>query len=313
MPQCLISFGANLGDRDSSIVTAARELASFPEVENFRASRLYETPAIGGPSGQSSFLNGVAVFDTTARAREVLLWLQSLEEKLGRQRHERWAARSIDLDVVLHGALIGGGNDLTVPHPRYTARRFVLRPACDVAPNYRDPRFGWTLQQLADHLDDGNASIALTGGDEALRRNLGVLLESQHHVRVFQAAPMPQPMSVLGTAPIAAREAMVTASQTSIDAVEDQPWVSTFVPELTNRGNREVPSRCVPRLIGRVQWTKPEERWPAPHRIWPSNLHWPEYRLEIDDLEWAAGEIASALTSMRCPLIPIDNNQDWWR
>jgi len=42
-------------------------------------------------------------------------------------------------------------------------------------------------------------------------------------------------------------------------------------------------------------------------------LHWPEYRLEIDDLEWAAGEIVSALTSMRCPLIPIDNNQDWWR
>jgi 2-amino-4-hydroxy-6-hydroxymethyldihydropteridine diphosphokinase len=313
MPQCLISFGANLGARDSAIVTAARHLSQMSEVENFRASRLYETPAIGGPSGQSSFLNGVAVFDTHSRAREVLLWLQELEQRLGRQRHERWAARSIDLDVVLHGSLVGGANDLTVPHPRYTARRFVLRPACDVAPDYRDPRFGWTLGQLADHLDQGNASISLTGGDEVTRRELGCLLESEHRVRVFHAAPMPEPMSVLGTAPMGNRESVFAATQTVIDVEDDQPWVSTFVPALPEPDDRSERCRCVPRLIGRVQWTRPEERWPAPHRIWPSSSQWPEYRLEIDDLNWAAGEIVSALASMRCPLVPIDDDQDWWR
>ena len=105
MPQCLVSFGSNLGTRESLIVTAARQLAAMREIENFRTSRLFETPPIGGPSGQSSFLNGVAVFETTARAREVLLWLQAIEQQLGRQRHERWAARCIDLDVVLHGSL----------------------------------------------------------------------------------------------------------------------------------------------------------------------------------------------------------------
>jgi len=74
VPQCLVSFGSNLGTRDSAIVTAARQLAMMPGVENFRASRLFETPPIGGPTGQSAFLNGVAVFDTNSRAREVLLW-----------------------------------------------------------------------------------------------------------------------------------------------------------------------------------------------------------------------------------------------
>jgi len=316
MPQCLISFGANLGSRDSAIVTAARHLAAMPEVENFRASRLFETPAIGGPSGQGAFLNGVAVFDTNARAREVLLWLQALEQRLGRERHERWAARSIDLDVVLHGSLVGGASDLTVPHPRYTARRFVLRPACDVAPDYVDPRFRWTIRRLADHLDEGVASMALTGGDEGLRRELGNSLETLHHVRVFHSAPTREPMMVLGTAPLGHRADSVAIPQTKIDVTDDETWLSTFVPPLlTSPGKLEqkIDARLIPRLIGRIQPTSPEDRWPAPHRMWPSSTTWPEYRLEFDDLSWAAGEIVSAFASMRCPLVPIDDDQEWWR
>lgn len=313
MPQCLVSFGSNLGTRDTAIVSAARRLAALPIIENFRASRLYETPPIGGPSGQASFLNGVAVFDTNARAREVLGWLQEIESELGRQRQQRWAARSIDLDVVLHGALVGGANDLTVPHPRYTARRFVLRPACDVAPEYRDPRFGWTLRQLADHLDAGNASLALTSGDEQTRAELCRQLESKFGIRVFQAAPMPVPMAVRGTAPLLSRESTPVAEQTMIDVVDDEAWVSAFVPSLPDAASPEARARSTPRLVARIQWTKPEERWPAPHRLYPSSLQWPEYRLEVDDLDWASGEIASALASMRCPLVPISDDQDWWR
>lgn len=313
MPQCLVSFGSNLGTRDSAIVAAARELAANPAVENFRASRLFETPAIGGPSGQSSFLNGVAVFDTNARAREVLHWLQDIEQDLGRRRIERWAARSIDLDVVLHGSLVGGANDLTVPHPRYTARRFVLRPACDVAPDYRDPRFGWTIRRLAEHLDAGNASLALTGSDEQVRAELCRLVETNHGIRVFHAMPMPEPMAVLGTAPAPHAGLASAWKQTPIEVADDLPWVSAFVPPLPPADSAEANVRSTPRLVARIQWTKPEERWPAPHHIWASGLQWPEYRLEIDDLTWAAGELASALASMRCPLSPISDDQDWWR
>jgi len=312
MPQCLISFGANLGSRDSSIATALRWIESAPSVENFRTSRLFESPAIGGPSGQSSFLNGVAAFDTTSRAREVLEWLQDLETRLGRQRGERWAARSIDLDVVLHGTLIGGATDLTVPHPRYTARRFVLRPACDVAPHFRDPRFGWTIQQLSDHLDLGNASMALSGGDECLRRELGQRLETEHGIRVFHSAPMPRPMTLVGTAP-SPDQVVGCPPQTTIKVDDDSPWMSTFVPAMSVVADETASQACIPRLIARVQRMKVEERWPAPHRMWPSSLNWPEYRLEVDDVAWAAKEISSALASMRCSLEPMADDDQWWR
>jgi len=314
VPQCLVSFGSNLGTRDSAIVAAARHLAMMPEVENFRASRLFETPPIGGPTGQSPFLNGVAVFDTTSRAREVLLWLQAIEERLGRQRQERWAARCIDLDVVLHGSLIGGASDLTVPHPRYTARRFVLRPACDVAPDYRDPRFGWTLKRLADHLDAGNASLALSGGDESFRANLCSCLQSKYGIHTIAAAPMPEPMAVIGTAPVARSPALIVGGvPIEINVDDDLPWVSAFVPSTLDLQDQDVNARSIPRLIARIQWTKAEERWPAPHRIWPSSIPWPEYRLEVEDFTWAASELASALASMRCPTVPISDDQDWWR
>lgn len=313
MAQCLVSFGANLGTRESAIAAAARELSAIPEVANFRASRLYETPPIGGPSGQDPFLNGVAAFDTTAGARRVLGWLQDLENRLGRVRDHRWAARSIDLDVVLHGNLIGGASDLTVPHPRYTARRFVLRPACDVAADYRDPRFGWTLRQLAEHLESGNASMALLGSDVATRAELCHRLSARFSICTFAENPLPTPMAVIGNAPAGSLQRVQPTQSTSgpmIAVEDDSPWVSAFVGPLSiaEAGS----DRNVPRLIARMQWTSPEQRWPAPHNIWPSTSGWPEYRLEVDDLDWAAGEVASALASMRCPIKPITDDGHWW-
>ncbi|MGC6448348.1 MAG: 2-amino-4-hydroxy-6-hydroxymethyldihydropteridine diphosphokinase [Rubripirellula sp.] len=170
--QCLISFGSNLGRRDCLISDAAKIIADSPYVDQLLTSRLFETPPIGGPSGQEPFLNAVGAFETSASAREILKMLQQTEQKLGRERKIRWDARSIDLDVVLHGELVGGGTGLIVPHPRYTARQFVLQPACDVAAHYRDPRFGWTIQQLAEHLEAAAPSIALVGGSESLRIEL---------------------------------------------------------------------------------------------------------------------------------------------
>lgn len=315
MPQCLVSFGSNLGTRQSVIASAARSLAQIPEVENFRVSRLYETPPIGGPSGQDPFLNGVAAFDTTARARQVLAWLQDLEHQLGRRRERRWGARSIDLDVVLHGNLIGGSSDLTVPHPRYTARRFVLRPACDVAADYRDPRFGWTLRRLTEHLEAGNASMALAGSDAATRTELCRLLRNRYQLLTFDADPTPLSMAVIANAPAAAPPEPAVDRAPIVCVSDDSPWVSAAVgplPAVQADQQPPIADRNIPRLIARMQWTRPEDRWPAPHNIWPSTSRWPEYRLEIDDLDWAASELISALASMRCPLQPITDDGLWW-
>ncbi len=364
--QCLISFGSNLGDRDTVIAEAARRIVASSMVQGFAASRLFETPPIGGPSGQDPFLNAVGAFETSHSARDILGFLQSIEDELGRQRRRRWGARSIDLDVVLHGNLVGGGAALIVPHPRYTARQFVLQPACDVAAHYRDPRFGWTLGELSAHLSAGNASLALVGGDDAIRQQLCDRLTSEHEIRTF-AATQPTNSGVALDEAMSGRwmkgtrasdvqnggqpssmECSSTELGEPIVVQGDEPWVSAYVPRLPlaplsakrsqfDSSSRPSPSQSqrlggsgqdasdlkscekqsaeatIPRLVARMQWATADTRWPAPHQMWPAGGRWPEYRLEIDNLDWAVTELASAIGSMRCSVRPVTEDGLWWQ
>lgn len=343
--QCLISFGSNLGRRESVIADAARRISTFAGVGDLRTSRLFQTPPIGGPGGQEPFLNAVAAFDTTLTARKILAILQETEDELGRRRRARWGARSIDLDVVLHGALVGGCQGLIVPHPRYTARLFVLRPACDVAAHYRDPRFGWTLEQLTRHVTAAAPSLALVGDSMEIRRELCRRLADEHGLQTFLqgtistlAGPIPtastrtpprvpSPTSVRGTAsasgttsalglspdssaPRSAAEPNLPSTQ---QGSEGEPWVSAFVPSLPPLDCPQITAWAVPRLVARLQRTTPKDRWPAPHQMWPGGWQWPEYRLEIDEFDWAVAELASAIESMHCPTDPLTESGDWWR
>lgn len=291
MHQCLISFGSNLGDRRERVVAAAQQVVAWEACQDFAASRLFETPPIGGPGGQEPFLNAVAAFNTEAHASEVLRRLQSIEQELGRRREVRWAARSIDLDVVLHGDLIGGHQHLVVPHPRYTARTFILTPALDVAGHYHDPRFGWTLERLSEHLSSGQPSLALSGGSLEQRISLANAVGQKHGIAVVHSE-----------------------AGSSFDPPVDQPWVMTHFQESKYAsGPAESDPSRLPRLIVRIQNNDPEECWPEPHRIWPTGGHFPEYGLELGDFDWAVDEIAAALQSMRCPLEPVSVDGLWWR
>lgn len=290
--QCVVSFGSNLGDRRELIAAAAKRIAACNLVlpgDRLQTSRLFETPPIGGPGGQDPFLNAIGVFQTTAPARAVLDLLQELEDSLGRQRRRRWDARSIDLDVVLHGNLVGGTTGLVVPHPRYTARQFVLQPACDVAAHFRDPRFGWTIQELTDHLSADVPSLALVTGRQEIRDQLCQRLADDHGVYIRDDEEK--------TAP-------------------DRRWVSRFFPPLPRRGDRpdllDCDWRGYPRLLVRIQQTEVETHWPAPHLMWPGGWRWPEYRLELADLDWAASELAAALDSMCCSAQPVTKDGLWW-
>ena len=318
--QCVISFGSNLGDRVELISEAARQIASSPlvrEISELRTSRLFETPPIGGPGGQEPFLNAVGAFETKASARQILEMLQEMELNLGRIRHHRWGARSIDLDVVLHGELMGSDSKLIVPHPRYTARQFVLVPACDVAGHFRDPRFGWTLQRLAEHLRAGVASMALVGDNDTCVA-LCKRISEQHGIRVFTPGPVPAPMEVLGNSPApkatpSENPGLESSLGEPICVDADQPWVAGYLPSLPDLSSEKTNADDVPRLVARIQNASSGSKWPAPHQMWPKGWTWPEYRLEVEDLDWAAGEVASALESMRCPIEPTTVDGDWWK
>lgn len=134
-----IALGANLGDRERNIRDALRRLAASSEISIRKISSLLENPAVGGPAGAPSFLNVVAEIETTLSPRALLQRLLAVEHELGRERHEKWEPRKIDLDLILYGNMVIDEPDLIVPHPRMHERRFVLQPLAEIAPQVLHP------------------------------------------------------------------------------------------------------------------------------------------------------------------------------
>lgn len=132
MTRYAIGLGSNLGDRLANLRQGLSGLDLLGEV--VAVSSLYETAPVGGPS-QPPYLNAVVVLEAGLEAHELLGELHSVEAGAGRERNERWGARTLDLDIV---AMTPGSIDsenLTVPHPRAAEREFVLRPLVDVWPD----------------------------------------------------------------------------------------------------------------------------------------------------------------------------------
>ena len=146
----LVAFGSNLGNRADQILTAWRRLDENPSVRTIRISRFINTRPAGGPDGQPDFLNAAGVLETTLDPFDLHQVLQSIERMGGRERHQFWGARTIDLDLILFGSEVVHTPHLIIPHPRMAWRPFVLLPASEVAPDMIHPVFDLTVQQLSD-------------------------------------------------------------------------------------------------------------------------------------------------------------------
>jgi len=123
-----LGLGSNLGDRRAHLRAA---VAALPDVA--AVSPVYETEPMGGPPGQSPYLNLVVALDTDLSPRRLLELAQELEAAAGRVRAEADGPRTLDVDVLLVGDLTVQEPDLVVPHPRMWERRFVLAPLADLA------------------------------------------------------------------------------------------------------------------------------------------------------------------------------------
>lgn len=142
----VIALGSNLGDRREHLAWAADHLAVW--LEGMRLSRFVETEPMDVPTPQPPYLNAVAVGRTSKSAGDVLETLLNLEGKRGRERCGWHAPRTLDLDLVLYGGLMTAEPGLTVPHPHFREREFVLAPLVEVAPDVVDPLTGLTAAQL---------------------------------------------------------------------------------------------------------------------------------------------------------------------
>lgn len=174
---CLIGLGANLGDRVNTLDRAVELLAELPKVSLVGHSDWLETLPIGGPNDQDPFLNGAAVVETTLSAEECLANLHGIETQMGRERRVRWAARTLDIDLLLYGQQHIESDAICVPHPRMAFRPFVLEPAAQVGPDIRHPLLDATLRELLTRLNDGEDQVVLTGGIEEQRRKVVPILE----------------------------------------------------------------------------------------------------------------------------------------
>ncbi|WNO54581.1 2-amino-4-hydroxy-6-hydroxymethyldihydropteridine diphosphokinase [Stakelama saccharophila] len=100
-----------------------------------------------GPSARR-FANAVAIIESVEAPPDLLARLKRLERAFERRPGRRWGARSLDCDIVLWSGGAWCGPGLTIPHPFFRERRFVLDPLAQVAPDWRDPVSGHTVRQL---------------------------------------------------------------------------------------------------------------------------------------------------------------------
>lgn len=149
--EAIVGLGSNLGDREAHLRRAVEGLRLAGEV--VAVSSLYETAPLGVEGDQPPYLNAVVVLQTPLAPRLLLEHLLELEVVAGRHRLRRLEPRTLDLDLLLHGNAQVADDDLILPHPRLTERRFVLEPLAEVRPDLVLPdgrQIGAALGALSD-------------------------------------------------------------------------------------------------------------------------------------------------------------------
>jgi 2-amino-4-hydroxy-6-hydroxymethyldihydropteridine diphosphokinase len=147
-----------------AILGAALAALAQQGIEVRRRARWYRSRPLPD-DGQPWYVNGVAEIETEFPPGELLSRLLETERQFGRERRERWAPRTIDLDLLAYHELNNwqSGDDTApvLPHPRLHERAFVLAPLAELAPKWRHPVLDRTVEQMLAALPPGQFVAAL--------------------------------------------------------------------------------------------------------------------------------------------------------
>ncbi len=149
MPRVFVSVGSNV-DPEENVTRALRLLND--EVAIHAVSTFYRTPALYRPQ-DPPFVNGVVEVGDALGPVDLKKLLQNIERSLGRERTvDRYAPRTVDLDLLLYGDRVSSSDPLTLPHPDGRERRFVAIPLLELVPDLIFPDSGAALRSVVDSL-----------------------------------------------------------------------------------------------------------------------------------------------------------------
>lgn len=151
---CYLGLGSNQGDPSGNIRKAVQMLAGLSGISSVTLSPLYRTKP-WGYADQPDFVNAVARAVYEGGIADLFLGCKRIESEMGRRPTFRNGPRIIDIDLLLCDGLIVQSATLLVPHPGVATRSFVLYPLCDLAPGFRHPLSGCTVEELKARLPAG--------------------------------------------------------------------------------------------------------------------------------------------------------------
>ena len=160
MEKAFLLLGSNIGDRlghlNKAIALLNERVGEVGEI-----SQIYTT-APWGVEGQEDYYNQAIEVVTDLSPRDLLTTIKEIEVQVGRIPAERWAARIIDIDILLYGQSVVSEPDLIIPHERLHERNFALIPLMEIAGEQQHSRFQETITELyAKCRDEGEVLVLL--------------------------------------------------------------------------------------------------------------------------------------------------------